>query len=139
MHISSLDGHCCSCSVEVLILEFSYLATVEGVSVFSTELSHIKLHDSASDLLVRGESDLDVSVLEFRMLDNVLNGIHDFCDTGLVICSEESCSVGGYECLALVHLEFREFANFEGKSRYSLQLDISAVIIFNYLRMDISS
>ena len=108
MDVAALDADRCSGSIEVFIFKLSDLASVEGVGIFRSEFRNVELHDSAADLLVRSESDLDLSMLEFRMLYDVLYRIHDLRDTGLVVRSEEGRSVCGDQCLALVKLELRE-------------------------------
>ena len=110
--IASLDMDCSSGGIKVLVLDFSDLAAVHGVGVFCTELFHVELHHSASYFLVGSESDLYVSVLEFRMFHDILNGIHYLGDTGLVIRSEKGSAVRGDDGLALVVEKFREFRRF---------------------------
>ena len=139
VHVASLDTDCGSCCIEVLILEFADLATIEGVGVLCTEFLHIELHYSSSDLLVRSETDLDVSVLELRVLHDVLGSVHNLSYTCFVICSKKSCSVCSDESLALVLGHFRELAWLEAQSGNSLQRDLSAIIVLDDLRLDVGS
>ena len=102
MDVASLDTYCCSGCIEIFIFELADLTAVEGVRVLGSEFCHVELYYSASDLFVRGESDLDLSMLELRVLHDVLNRVHDLRDAGLVVSSKKSGSVCGDDCLSFV-------------------------------------
>jgi len=93
--VAALDVQLGGRGVEVLVLEFADGASVHGVGVFGTELSHVEMVYPAADFLVGGEADLDGTVLEFRMFHDVLGGGHDFGHSGLVVGSEQGVAVGG--------------------------------------------
>ena len=139
VYVASLDTDCGSGCIEILIFKLADLASVEGVGILGSEFRNVELHDSAADLLVRCESDLDLSVLEFRMLHDVLYCVHDLSDTGLVVRSEEGSSVCGDKRLALVKLELRELRWLEAEARHALERDLAAVIVFDDLRLDVVS
>ena len=86
--VAALNLYCCSCRIEVLVFELSYCASVHCICILSSEFRNIKLNYTSSDFLVRSEADLDFAVFELRMIDDILDCIHDFCDAGLVVSSE---------------------------------------------------
>ena len=88
MDIAALDVNLGSSSVEVLILQLTDFAAIHGIGVFGAELLHVKLHHTATDFLIRRETDLDFTVLEVGMLHHVLGGIHDFGHTRFVVGAE---------------------------------------------------
>ena len=139
MYVASLDRDGCSCSIEVFVFQFSDRAAVHCISILGTELCNIEFHDSASDLLVWSEAYLDFSMLEFRVLHYILHCIHDFCNSRLVICTEQSCSICSDQCLAHILKHLREIAWLEIKSWYALECDLASVIVFNNLWFDIGS
>ena len=67
MDIPSLDMDLGGCRVEVLELQLTDLASVHSVGIISPELPDVKLHHPSSDFLVGSESNLDVTVLIFRI------------------------------------------------------------------------
>ena len=139
MHVASLDADGSSCGIEVFILKFADLTSVECVGILCSELCNVEFDYSAADLFVRSESDLDISMFEFRMFHHILHGSHDLCDSGLVVRSEESRSVSGDEGLSLVEAEFREFAWLEAQAGHSLERNISTVVVLDDLWLDVVS
>ena len=139
MNILALDMNSRARCIEVFVLELSYASAIHSISVFSSELGYVEFHYSASDFLVRSESDLHFAVLELRMLYHILHSIHDLSDTSLVVCSEEGCSVCGDESLADILHHLRELTWFEAESGHALERNIAAVIILDNLRFDIRS
>ena len=73
---------------------------------------------------------------EFRMGDNVLDCIHDFSDSSLVVSSQKGCSIGSDDGLTFIVEKFRKIRHFQGEAVNSLQRNVRAVIIFDYLRFD---
>ena len=137
MNVAALDADCSACGVEVLILQLADLAAVHGVCILCSEFLNVEFHHAASYLLVRGESYLDVSMLELRMLDYILHGIHDFGDAGLVVSSQEGCAVCCDDGLALVVQQFRELARLQAQARNALERNLASVIVLYDLRFHI--
>ena len=67
------------------------------------------------------------------MLHDILHGIHDLSDTGLVVCSQKSGSVSCDDGLTFIIKELRELAWLEAESRYALQRNLAAVIVLDDL------
>ena len=88
MDVAALNLYSCSGCIEVLVFEFTDCSSVHCICILGSEFRNIKLNYTSSDFLVRSEADLDFSVLELRMIDNILYCIHDFCNAGLVVSSE---------------------------------------------------
>ena len=76
-------------SVEVLILQLTLTAAVNGEGEVRTEGLYIEVVHALADLFVRGEADADTPVGELGMLEDVAYRLHDLGDTRLVIRSEE--------------------------------------------------
>ena len=139
VHVAALYADCRSRSVEVLILQLADLAAVHGVCILCSEFLDIEFHHAASDLLIRSETYLDVAMLELRMLDYILHGIHDFGDAGLVVSSQKGCAVCCDDGLALVVQQFRELARLQAQARNALERNVSSVIVLYDLRLHIVS
>ena len=135
MDVASLDLYSCSGCIEVLVFKFSDCSAIHCVGIFGAEFSYVKFNDSSSDLLVRGEADLDFSVLELRMIDNILYCIHDFRHSSLIVGSEKGGAVSSDKSLALVCEHFREVAHFERESFNSFERNVASVVVCNDLRI----
>ena len=95
-------------SVEVFVLELADFAAVHRVAEVGAEALDVEGVNAAADLLVTGEGDGDGAMLEFRVRDDILHGVHDLRDTGFVIGAEKGRSIGGDEGFSLEMKQFRE-------------------------------
>ena len=139
VNVASLDLYCGSGGIEVLVFEFPHSSAVHRVCIACTEFLHIEFDDTPSDLLIRCEAYLYLSVLEFRVFYYILYGIHDFCHSSLVVRAEKGCSVSGDYCLPLVVKQFREVTDLKAQSFNSLKGNIRTVVITDDLRLDVGS
>ena len=57
-----------TCSIEVLEFQFTNISTIHRVSPFTTELLHVEMMGSHTNLLVRIKGDADVAMLYLRMV-----------------------------------------------------------------------
>ena len=137
VNVPPLDFHRGCGRIEVLELQLAYRPTVHRIGVVGTEAGHVELDHSAAYLLVRGEAYLDFRVLHFRMFHQILDGIHYFGDSRLVVSSEQRGTVGGDYGLALIAGQFREVGYAQGKSGNPLELYVPAVVVPDNLRFDI--
>ena len=137
MHIASLDMDLCTGSIEILVLKLSNLSAVHCIGILCTKLLHIKLVHATSNLLVGSKTNLNLSVLELRVLHNVLHCSHNLCNTGLVICTKKGCSVGCNQSLANILPYLREICHRQSDSKRGIQHNVLTVIILNDLRLDI--
>ena len=119
MHIPSLNMYLRRSRVEILELQLSDLAAIHRVGIFSPELLDIELNDSASDLLVWREPDLDLTVLELRMLHDVLHRVHNLRHTGLVVRAKQRGSVRGDQRLTHVVKHLRELRRLQRQARHT--------------------
>ena len=85
MHAYTFYIYLSAGGVEVLKLQFAYVAAVHRVGPVTAELLHIKVVGTHADLLVRIESDADVAVLYFRVVSQPTHRLDDFCDARLVV------------------------------------------------------
>ena len=135
MDVPALDSDGCGRGVEILVFQLSYSPSVHRVGIVRSEFPYVELHDTPSDFLVRSESYPDLTVLEFRMLHNILHRIHNLCHPGLVVSSEEGGSVGGYDGLALVVSQLGKIFNLESHPLHTRQRNVFPVVIHYDLRL----
>ena len=109
VHVSALDVDFCAGGVEVLELQFANLAAVHGVGIIGPEALYVEFNHAAANFFVGGEADFDRPVLELRVLHDVLDGGHDFCDAGFVVGPEKGGAVRGDEGFSHVMKHFGEF------------------------------
>ena len=75
--------------------------------------------------------------MQMGMGHDVLHGIHDLGHTGLVVGAEQGGSVGGDDGFSLMREQLGEFRGPEGEAGHSLEGDVGAVVVFDYLGADI--
>ena len=85
---------------ESLVLDIARGFAVDGVGEVGAELFQVGLVDTAADLFVGREQDLDGAVLDLRVVDQELRGIHDFGKAGLVVGAEQGGAVGRDDVVA---------------------------------------
>ena len=139
VHVPSLNVDLRRGRVEILELQLTDLPAVHRVGIFSPEPLDIELNDSASDLLVRRETDLDLTVPELGMLHDVLHRVHDLGHAGLVVRTQKGCAVGGDERLPHIMKHLRELRRLQRQSRHTFQRNVPAVIFIDDLRLDVRS
>ena len=83
----SFDMYLSSGSIEALVLQLSYMATIHGISPLSTEFGYIELMWPLAYFLIRGEGDADLSMLYLRMFQKVFHRRYDLRHSCLVIGS----------------------------------------------------
>ena len=110
---------------------------VHGVGEVGAELFQIDLVDAAADLLVGREQDLDGAVLDLRILDQELRGIHDLGETGLVVGAEQRGAVGGDDVVADLVGERRMLGGADHLRGVGRQHDVAAAIVPHDLRLDV--
>ena len=87
MDIAPQKINFCPSRAEGFVLEFPKWATVHSIGKVYIKIFHIKLIRTDSDFLIRAKANPNFTVLDVWMLDQVLDGGHDFSDTGFVICA----------------------------------------------------
>ena len=70
------------------------------------------------------------------MAYDILHRVHDFGHSGLVVGTQQGCPVGGDYGLSLVLQDFREVGGLEAHAFNSLQGDVRAVVVLDYLGSD---
>ena len=135
--VAALDVELGGGGVEVLELELADFAAVHRVTEVGAESPDVEGIDAAADLLVAGKGDGDGAVLELGMVDDILDGVHDLGDAGLVIGAEEGRAVGGDQRLADIVEQLRELLRLELEAGNALEVDGLAVILPDNLRLDV--
>src|ERR1700735_410168 len=83
-----------------LVLNISGSFAVDSVGKIGAEFFQVDLVDSATDLFVRCEQDLDGAVLDLWIVDQETRRIHDFGNAGLVVGAEQRGAIGRYDIVA---------------------------------------
>ena len=108
MHAYTFYIYLSAGGVEVLKLQFAYVAAVHRVGPVTAELLHIKVMGTHADLLVGVEGDADVAVLHFRVVSQPAHRLDNLCDARLVISTQERVAVSHDEVFAHVQQQLGE-------------------------------
>ena len=130
----ALDGHFGLVGVEVLVLDGTGRAAIQGVANLGAEALYIKLERAAADLLIGGEAQADVAVGDLA-LEQDLGCFQDLGDAGLIVRTQQGGAVGGHQGVTLVAQQHREILGRENVAAASQQY-ISAVVVFDNLGLD---
>ncbi len=85
MGADAFDGDGGAIGRKGLVLDISCGLAVDRIGKVGAELFQVGLVDAAADLFVRREQDFDRAVLDLRILNQEMRGIHDFGKAGLVV------------------------------------------------------
>ena len=86
--------------IEVLELELAHIATVHGIGPLAAELPDIEMVGAHAYLLIRVEGDADIAVADLLMVAQIAHGLHDLCNAGLVVGSQQGVAVGDDQVFA---------------------------------------
>ena len=137
VHVTARDLNLGTCSVEVLILKLALHATVHGVCKVGSELLHVEVVDTATNLLVGGEAHTNLAVRELRVCHEPLHSGHNLGNTSLIICAKKRCAVGVNEGVALEERKLGELLNTQ--PTVVAKADILAVVVLHNVWLDISA
>ena len=85
MYVQALEDNLSAGGIEILIFQLTDLSTVNRISPITTELLHVEMIGTLSDFLIRGKSDTDLTVLDLRMILQILHRGDDSGYTSLII------------------------------------------------------
>ena len=94
MHILSLNFYLNTCGIKVFVFEFTQGAAVYGIGKVRPEFFYIKKIGTSSDFFIGSKTDFYFAVFNFGMSQKIFYSAHDNCNTGLIVCTQEGCSVG---------------------------------------------
>ena len=100
MGADAFDGDGGAVGREGLVLDIPRGFAVDRIGKVGAELFQVGLVDAAADLFIGREQDLDGAVLDLRIADQELRGIHDFGEAGLVVGAEQGGAIGGDDVVA---------------------------------------
>ncbi len=129
MNIYAADLHIAGGSIEVLVFQLADGAAVHRVGHLRAEACKVQAFGTAADLLIRGEGDFDLAVLQVRMGKKIFRHVHDLCDAGLVVGAQKGGSVGNHQVIADGRHEIGKCLRREDKP--VPQGNIAAVIVFH--------
>ena len=129
MHVPAVDDDFGGAGVEVLELDLSRPAPVQGVAEIAAEARHVEAVRAVADLLVGREGDADESVGDVALLEDLHQG-HDLRHARFVVAAQDRGAVGGDEGLALQFKEAGEV--FGGQDPAGVaQGDVAAVVVMD--------
>ena len=67
MYVLAVDGKLCRCSIEVLVSNFAFIITIDGVTVVSLADIEVEMIGTTSDLFIRSKADPEVSMGELLL------------------------------------------------------------------------
>ena len=137
MGADALDGDRGAVGRESLVLDIAGGFAVHRIGEIGAELLQVGLVDAAADLFVGREQDLDGAVLDLRIVDQELRGIHDLGEAGLVVGAEQRGAVGGDDVVADLVVQRGMFGDADHLRGIGRQHDVAAAIIPDDLRLDV--
>ena len=139
VHITSLYPNLCSCSIEILKFQFADFSSVHGISPFRTKFLHIKLVSSQTDFLIRIKTDTNITMLDFRMCNQISHRTYNFCNSGLIVRSQQGMPVGHNQILTYMIQQFREISRRQNNILFRTQRNILSIVFLNDTRFHILS
>ena len=95
--------------VEVFILQLAELTAIHGVGPLGAEAIQRKTVGAATDLFIRREPQVNITMRYFWMGQQMGRRRDDFADPGLVIGTEQGGAIGGDEILSQILAQRGEF------------------------------
>ena len=132
MHVASLDCKECTAGIEVLELELALGAAVYGIRPLATEKGHVEVVSTTPDLLIGVECNTYLTMLNLRVSLQIGNSCHNLGNTGLVIGSQKSVSIGNHKLMAGIVLHLGEIGNAENNIILCREHDV-ATVVFDYV------
>ena len=132
MDIDPVHGDPGRSRVEIFIGDFPLGPAVDRVGIVRSEALDIEPLRAFSDFFIGRESNADFAVADFRVLEEIGHGCHDFRDAGLVVRAEQGGAVRRDQGPSL---ERRKVGKLHGRknSAGALEHHIAAVIVFDDL------
>ena len=133
MHVAALHAYLGGSGIEILKLKLAHVAAVHRVGIIGAELLHVELHYAASNLLVGSEPYLNLTMPELRVLNDILHGVHNLGNAGLVVGAKQRRAVGRDQSFTLMSQHLGELRGAQTKPRHTPERDVAAVVIRYYL------
>ena len=137
MHVTPFEYDFGRRRIEILKFQLPYFTAVHRIGPFTTEFLHIEFMCTFTDFLIRIETDTNFTMFNFRVLFEISHCRNNFCDTGLIIGSQQRFSIGNYQIFPLVVKQFRKLCRTQYYPLFSIKHDLRTVIIFHDARCHI--
>ena len=98
------DSH--SVSAESLIFNFSDRFSIQCIGESCSKLPDVKILYPSANFLIWGECELNLSMLNFWVIDQVMNCIYDLGYTRFIICTQKSRPVRSYDVVPNLFPQF---------------------------------
>ena len=134
---SAVDGDICETAVEVIIVELTLFAAVQGVREVRIELLEVEVGGTLTDLLITGEAELDCAVTDGWVGGKDGCELHDLCNAGLIIGTEKGRTIADDEILALINIETWELLRTEDDVLFLIQDDVLSIVVLDDAWLDV--
>ena len=94
MNILPVDFKFCFTGIEILVLDLAFSISVHCIGNFSIKSFKIEMSSTASAFFIRCKCYTDLTMRNLLCLQD-FQQLHDFCNTGFVVYSEDGISVRG--------------------------------------------
>ena len=134
MHVTTLYNYFGRGCIEIFKFQLTYLSSIHCISPFTTKLFHIKLMSTQPNFFIRIETYPNLSMFNFGMLFQINHRSNDFCNTGLIVSSQQRLSIGYNQIFSFVVQQFREPIRRKNNILFLTQDNIRTVITINDTR-----
>lgn len=132
MNVAAFECDFCHGGVEVLIFQLAHFASVHCIGPFGAEVFYVKLVGAFAYFLVGVEGYADIAVFDLGMVHEVVDGGYYLGYSGLVVGSEQGCTVGDDEVLSFIGEQFGELRGGEDDAFGRVEGDVGAVVALDY-------
>ena len=137
VHTHSVDSNLRTGSVEVLVFQFSQVATVHSVCPFTSKSLYVEVMGTHTDFLVGIKSHAYVAMLNLLVVAQIAHCLNNLGNTRLVVGTEQSVSVGYDKILTHMLKQFREFLR-RGDDALREQ-NVTAVVVGDDMCLNVGS
>ena len=102
MNAYAMDKYLSTSCIEVFIFKFTEVATINGITPFTSEFLYIKMMRTHTNLLVWIESNTDVTMFNLVMVAEETHSLYYLSNTCLVVSTQQSSTVCYDEVFSLM-------------------------------------
>ena len=115
-----------------------FKSNFSGSSIEVLELQlYIEFMSAFTDFFIRIETDTDFSVFDFRVFFQIGHCGNNLCNTGFIISTEQSFSVGYNQIFSFMIQQFRKLRRGKNHIFFGTKYNIRTVILFYNTRSNI--
>ena len=137
MHAHTLAMNLSRGSIEVLELQLTQVAAVDGVSPFAAKFLHIEVMGAHADFLIGIECHANLSVFNLLMVAQEAHGLHNLGDAGLVVGAKQRGAIGDDKVFAYVLQQFGELLRTADDA--FREKDVAAIVVLDDASLDVGT